>query len=157
MVFAAVQQDLALHAASKALQADREVELAAVIQAWSALGVISVVSRGDRGVVLAAVQKDGFALGFASEALRGDPEIRAAAGSALFSLARLSVPGQFLLGWVVLATGQGSARVPEILGCARAGDVRHAYICVLVTLLGTTRDVKKSSDPCQGKLAWDFS
>ena len=42
--------------------------------------------------------------------------------------------------------------MPEIAGCACAGDVRHAYFSVLVTLLGTARDVQLSSDPYQTEL-----
>ena len=46
--------------------------------------------------------------------------------------------------------------MPEIAGCACAGDVRHAYFfSVLVTLLGTARDVQLSSDPYQIELVGD--
>ena len=71
---------------------DREVRLAAVKQGGGALAYASTVLRWDRGVVLAAVQQSWRAIKFASVALQRDPEVWAAAGSAVFSLARLSVP-----------------------------------------------------------------
>ena len=43
-------------------------------------------------MVLAAVQQSWRGIGFALVALRRDPDVWAAAGSAVFSLARLSVP-----------------------------------------------------------------
>ena len=46
--------------------------------------------------------------------------------------------------------------MPEMAGCACAGDVRHAYFfSVLVTLLGTARDVKLSSYPYHIELVGD--
>ena len=75
-----------------ALRHDREVALAAVQQGGGALAYASTVFREDREVVLVAVQQSWRAIGFASVALRRDPEVWAAAGSAVFSLARLSVP-----------------------------------------------------------------
>ena len=45
--------------------------------------------------------------------------------------------------------------MPEIARCACAGDVRHAYFPVLVTLLGTARDVQLPSDPYQIELVGD--
>ena len=71
---------------------DKEVVLAAVQQGGGALAFASTVLREDREVVLAAVQQSWRAIEFASVALRRDPEVWAAAGSAVFSLARLSVP-----------------------------------------------------------------
>ena len=66
--------------------------LAAVKQVGGALAFASAVLREDREVVLAAVQQDWRAIEFVSVALRRDPEVWAAAGSSVFSLARLSVP-----------------------------------------------------------------
>mmetsp|Transcript_37352 Transcript_37352/g.83595 ORF Transcript_37352/g.83595 Transcript_37352/m.83595 type:complete len:83 (-) Transcript_37352:92-340(-) len=72
---------------------DREVFLAAVKQDGGALAFASAVLREDREVVLAAVQQNWRAIEFSSVALRRDPEAWAAADSAVFSLAWLSVPG----------------------------------------------------------------
>ena len=75
-----------------ALRDHRGVALAAVQQDGGALELDSAVLREDREVILAAVQQSWRAIEFASVALRRDPEVWAAAGSAVFSLARLSVP-----------------------------------------------------------------
>ena len=75
-----------------ALCHDREVVLAAVQQDGDALKFPSPVLREDREVVLAAVQQSCRAIRFASVALWRDPGAWAAAGSAAFSLERLSVP-----------------------------------------------------------------
>ena len=75
-----------------ALCHDREVVLAAVQQDGGALMFASPGLRVDREVVIAAVQQSWRAIEFASVALRRDPGVWAAAGSAAFSLERLSAP-----------------------------------------------------------------
>ena len=115
------------------LRDDREVMLAAVQQGGGALAFASVVLRRDRKVVLAAVQQSWRAIEFASVALRSNREVWAAVGSAVFSLARLSVPDEPLFGL------SGAGYRPRLR--PSAGDVRQAYFSVLVTLLETARDV----------------
>ena len=81
VVLAAVAQaGSELEYASAALKADRDVVLAAVAQSGGALDCASVALKADRDVVLAAVAQDGWALDYASSALRADPAIRRAAG-----------------------------------------------------------------------------
>ena len=92
MVLAVIGQSGSLLTYFPWLRHDREVTLAAVKQDGCALAFASTVLREDRKVVLAAVQQSWRAIKFASVALQRDPEVWAAAGSAVFSLARLSVP-----------------------------------------------------------------
>ena len=61
-----------LQYAADALQADREVVLAAVKQQGGALKHASDALRGDKQVVLAAVKGYGHALEYASDALKSD-------------------------------------------------------------------------------------
>jgi hypothetical protein len=68
-----------LELASAELQADREVELAAVAQNGRALRHASAELKADREVVLAAVAQDGSALQDASAELRADREVVLAA------------------------------------------------------------------------------
>ena len=68
-----------------------EVILAAVQQGGGVLAFASNALRWERGVVLPAVKQSGGAIGFVLLALRDVREVWAAAGSAVFSLARLSV------------------------------------------------------------------
>ena len=92
MVLAVIGQSGSMLTNLPGLRHDREVTLAVVKQGGGALAFASTLPREDREVVLAAVQQSWRAIEFASVALRRDPEVWAAAGSAVFSLARLSVP-----------------------------------------------------------------
>ena len=71
ILFAFSQDGRALLSASKQLQNDREIVLAAVTQDGYALEFAS----NDREVVLAAVTQNGEALEYASEDLKRDREI----------------------------------------------------------------------------------
>ena len=76
IVMAAVREyGGALDSASEELQASREVVLSAIQQDGDALGVASMKLRADRGVVLAAVRQNGTALSYASHMLQGDREV----------------------------------------------------------------------------------
>jgi hypothetical protein len=80
VVLAAVKEDgLVLKYASKKMQGDKEVVLAAVKQMGYALKYASKKMQGDKEVVLAALLRDGFALRSASKKMKGDKEVVLAA------------------------------------------------------------------------------
>ena len=81
----------ALRCASKELQGNRDVVLAAVGYYGFALRYASKELKNNKDVVLAAVKKDGRALQFASEGLRGDPDVILAAVSQNFSAHRYTL------------------------------------------------------------------